>query len=578
MRRSFCLLLGLGLLAAAVGFGWSHFGPPTVPPPEAGATGPGWFADVTDAVGIDFVHVTGPVEKYFMPEMMGSGAAILDFDRDGRMDLYLLQMGGPKSPATNRLYRQRPDGTFEDVSKGSGLDIRGHNTCVAVGDVNNDGWPDVVVGQYGGIRLFLNNGDGTFRDATTQAGLSNPGWASALALFDYNRDGWLDLVVVNYLDYDPSWPCYVGTGRQDYCRPQVFPGAVTRLFRNRGQQRDGESVRFEEVTVGAGLARYPAPGLGVVCADFNGDGWPDICIANDGKPNHLWINQKDGTFQEEAVIRGVAYNGMGQAHAGMGIVYGDVDGDGLMDLFVTHLSSEAHTLWKQGPRGLFRDQTQALGLNRPRWQGTGFGTALADFDQDGALDLAVVNGHVTRASKLAGALGTHWGWYADRNQLFHNDSKGRFKDISEKNRDFCGALNVGRGLAWGDLDGDGSIDLVVTTAGGRARIYRNVVPGRGNWLMIQALLPSPLAPADPRRDRDAYGAEVTVHAGKRRWARLINPADGYLCSNDPRAHFGLGAVDRVDRIEIRWPDGSKETFPGGSVNKVRKLRKGGGRK
>jgi hypothetical protein len=309
----------------------------------------------------------------------------------------------------------------------------------------------------------------------------------------------------------------------------------------------------------------------VVCADFNGDHWPDILIANDSKANRLWINQKDGKFEEEAVQRGIAFNRMGNAEANMGIAVGDVDGDGLFDILVTHLTEETHTLWKQGPVGLFRDQTAESRLAAPRYRGTGFGTVLADFDNDGALDLAVVNGRVSRGPPAAvEGLDPFWRAYAERNQLFANDGKGNFRDLSADNAPFCGTFGVGRGLAVADLDNRGALDLLVTRVADRARLYRNVAPHRGHWLTVRAF--------DPERKRDAYGAEVTVYAGKRVWRRTVNPGYGYLCSNDPRAHFGLGAVKRVDRIEVVWPDGPVrvETFPGGPVDALRTLRRGEG--
>jgi hypothetical protein len=308
----------------------------------------------------------------------------------------------------------------------------------------------------------------------------------------------------------------------------------------------------------------------VVCADFDGDGWPDIFIANDGARNHLWINQRDGTFKEEAILRGIAYNGMGKAEAGMGVAYGDVDGDGLLDLFVTHLTEETHTLWRQGPRGLYQDQTASSGLVNTRWRGTGFGTVLADFDHDGALDLVIVNGRVSaRPSVPDWSLGPFWSWYGDRNQIFRNQGKGRFEDISAHNEPFCGHYNMGRGLARGDIDGDGAVDLLVTSIGGRARLYRNVAPKHGHWLHVRAF--------DPALKRDAHGAEVRVRAGGRDWVSLFHPAESYLCSSEPCAHFGLGDAGQVESIEVLWPDGAREVFPGGSADRRVEVRKGAGR-
>ncbi len=521
-----------------------------------------------------------------MPQIMGAGAALFDFDNDGRLDIYLLQSGGPDSPSRNRLFRQGPDGRFTDVSRGSGLDFAGYCQGVAVGDIDNDGWPDVLVTEYGGLRLFRNNGNGTFTDITQHAGLSSALWGTSASFVDYDRDGRLDLVVVNYVKYDPTVLCYDGQGRRDYCHPRQFPGSVTKLFRNlgppsppaplpqgeRGDRGGQPVVRFEDVTDKAGLGQRPGPGLGVVCADFDGDGWPDIFVANDGQPNHLWINQHNGTFREEAVARGIGFDGMGHAPANMGVGLGDVDGDGLFDIFVTHLTSETHTLWLQKPRGSFRDRTNPSGLVPPGSRGTGFGTVLADFDHDGALDVAVVNGRVARGKPTAeDVLGPHWSQYAERNQLFANDGTGRFRDIAAQNAPFCGAAGVYRGLAVGDIDGDGAPDLLVTTLAGPARLYRNVAPGRGHGLLVRAF--------DPALHRDAYGAEVTVRAGGRRWVRWVNPGSSYLCSNDPRAHFGLGTAEQAESIEVLWPDGTREAFPGGPAGPRREVvvRKGTGR-
>jgi hypothetical protein len=311
----------------------------------------------------------------------------------------------------------------------------------------------------------------------------------------------------------------------------------------------------------------------VICADFDGDGWPDIFIANDGHPNHLWINQHNGTFKEEAVTRGVAFNAMGQAEANMGIGWGDVDGDGLQDVFVTHLGSETNSLWKQGPRGLFRDWTVASGMARPVWRGTGFGTMLADFDHDGALDAVVANGSVAKhAVAPDSVLGPFWGHYGELNQVFANDGKGRFRDLSPYNKGrlgLSGLDNVGRGLAIADLGNTGELWVLVTAIAGPARLYKNVAPKRGHWLVLRLF--------DPALRRDATGAEVTVRAAGRTWVRTAQAAGSYLCSNDPRAHFGLGQVERLDAVEVVWPDGSREQFSGGPVDCHRELRKGSGK-
>jgi hypothetical protein len=518
---------------------------------------------------------------------MGSGAALFDYDNDGRLDIYLIQNASPASRAANKLFHQEPDGRFKDVSAGSGLDVAGFGMGAAVGDINNDGHPDLAFTEYGAVRLFVNQGSGKFSDATQAAGLDNPRWATSAAFFDYDRDGWLDLVVANYLDYDPTVKCTDAKDAPEFCGPHGFPGLVTRLFHNLGVERLAPVVsnsalrtprsafatpRFDDVTISSGLALAPGPALGVLCADFDGDRWPDIFLADDGKPNRLFINQRDGKFKEEAALRGVAFNAMGGTVGNMGIGFGDVDGNGLFDLFVTHLTEEHHALWAQQPRGFFQDRMGAIGLANQSWRGTGFGAVLVDFDHDGALDLALVNGLVKRGKDngpLASGVQSFWAPYAQRSQLFANDGKGNFRDISPANAAFCGQAIVGRGLACGDIDNDGAVDLLVTSTGGPAQLFRNVAPNRGHWLSLRGVDPS-------LGGRDAYGAEITVQAGERRWLRWVNSGFSYLCSNDPRVHIGLGAVTAIDSIQVLWPDGTQERFSGGTVNRFLILSKGSG--
>ncbi len=559
------LCLAIPLLAAVLGCPRSQ---PTVPeePPRR----PPWFEDVTGRCGLNFVHDAGPTGAYFVPQIMGSGCALFDYDGDGRLDIYLINNAGPDSGAINRLYHQEEDGSFRDVTATSGLGVAGHGMGVAIGDVDNDGRPDVLLTEYGRCRLFLNNGDGTFRDVTQEAGLDNPAWGTSAAFFDYDRDGRLDLIIANYVDYDPSVHCSDAGGRPEFCSPDMFHGTVARLFHNRGPG-GGKRIRFEDVTVKSGLARLPSNGLGVLCADFNGDHWPDIFVANDGKANHLWINQKDGTFTEEAATRGVAFTGMSHPAANMGIAWGDVTGDGLPDLFVTHLLTEDHTLWRQGPAGKFQDRTVAAGLTGAHWRGTGFGTALADFDLDGSLDLVLANGAIgrLRQGRAGPAADDFWADYRQRSQFFVNDGHGRFRDASLDNPALCGPAMVARALAVGDVFNCGSVDLLITQVSGPARLLRNVAPRRGSWLEVRAI--------DPRLHRDAYGAEVKVWVGERCWVRWINPGYSYLASCDPRAHFGLGPVERYDRVRVVWPDGLAEEFPGGPANRHLELRRGEGK-
>ncbi|MGE3310227.1 MAG: CRTAC1 family protein [Limisphaerales bacterium] len=567
------LLLGLALAGCDAKHPPKSGSPPslTTPPPAAD-----WLEDITDRLGVDFVHAVGPVGSYYMPESLGSGVAIFDFDSDGRMDLFLLQNAGPDSTARHQLYHQGDDGSFLNVSEGSGLNLPGRGMGVAVGDVNNDGRPDVLITEVDRARLFRNLGGGRFEERPGGAGIINPHWGSSVAFVDYDRDGWLDCVVVNYIDYSESNHCHDPQGRRTYCGPSGFPGVAPRLFRNLGPSaEDGTGfVRFEDTTVRAGLAQLAGPGLGVVCADATGDRWPDLLIANDGQMNWLLVNQRDGTFTEEAARRGVAFNEMGGTQANMGVALGDVDGDNLFDILITHLHTETHALWKQGPRGLFQDRTSQTRVAASRWRGTGFGAVFADLDNDGALDLAIANGAIKRQSIPPPPRGKansdpFWNGFEQRSQILLNDGRGTFTDVSDQHLSFTGTAAVARGLAVGDLDNDGGPDLVVTRIAAPVRVFHNSAP-RGHWLTIHARLPG-------HGDRDAYGATIRIDAGGFIRTAWVNPSHSYLCSHDPRVHFGLGSLTRVDSVNVVWPDGSEEEFGPFDANQILTLRQATGR-
>jgi hypothetical protein len=550
------------------------------------------LSDVTGEWGIDFVHDPGPA-SFFFPEIVGSGVALLDFDQDGRLDIYFLTgTGGPPHPkakpdtprARSRLFQQQAGGRFIDVTERSGLGDPGYGMGVAVGDVNNDGYPDVYAVNFGGDRLYLNRRDGTFADVTSASGLDNAVWGSSACFVDMDRDGLLDLYVANYVDYSNPKPCTLANGREDYCAPSEYPGTSDKLYRNvtnlAERQKGPAAVRFEDISVASGIAGQKGPGLGARPGDFNHDGWPDIYVANDGAGNFMWMNQKNGTFRELALPLGTAYNNVGKATASMGIAEGDVNDDGRMDLAVTNLRAETNNLY-HALGSSYQDMAAAAGVQRASKLHTGFGVALTDLDHDGDLDLVLANGHVFQPVDRPAmrppdppdptALRQFWRCYADSNQLLANDGQGRFEDVSPRTGPFAQELESSRALAVGDLDRDGDVDVVLTNVAGPARVYRNDVKKAGHWLQLRVV--------DPKHGgRDAYGALVTVTAGTRKWMRQVQPASSFQACDDVRLHFGLGATERVDTIEVRWPDGSlaAERFSGESVDIERTLKRGAG--
>ena len=529
-----------------------------------------WFTEITNEVGLDFVHETGAAGDFLLPEIMASGAALFDYDNDGDLDIYLtngnhtLPDGRRAQAPVNRMYRQEADGRFVDVTAQSGLGDGGYGMGVAIGDIDNDGDADVFVTNYGRDRLYRNRGDGTFEDITDAAGITVDDWSSSAVFFDYDRDGFLDLFVARYVTYDPPQGCVDHAGRPDYCGPDSFPPLHDVLLRNNG---DGT---FADVSEVAGMTSAAAAGLGVICEDLNDDGWIDVYVANDGDANHLWMNQHDGTFIDAALLLGTAVNLHGVPEAGMGIVAADFDNDTDLDLFITHVVYETNTLYRnRGGETGFEDISGQSGLGGSSLPYTGFGTAAFDVELDGDHDLLVVGGGVERAEPYPDVkVDPPWDTFAEPNLFYLNDGRGHFELLNDVVASVCAPIEVSRGLAVGDIDRDGDLDLLVTNAQGPARLYRNDTPRLGSWLIVRAM--------DPALNRDAIGARVTVVAGEQVYVRTISRGFSYLSASDPRAHFGLGEASAVDTIEVWWPDGQRERFSGTPANRVIELVRGTG--
>ena len=525
-----------------------------------------FFTEVTAALGFTQAETPWQAGTYALPEVIGSGVALFDYDNDGVLDVLHIRFppaGEEDIPAPNRLFRQQRDGTFVDVTETTGIGHEGYGQGVAIGDVDNDGDKDVYVTNYGDTDVFYrNNGDGTF--ALQEAGLSNDAWGTSATFGDYDRDGYLDLYVANYVQFDPEAVCRGKHGAPDYCNPQVFEPAADRLFRNNG---DGT---FTDVSEQTGIAAMPGRGLGVVCLDLTGDGWPDFYVANDGEANQLWVNQRDSTFTEEAILHGLAFNAYGQPEGSMGIAVGDVNGDTRPDLFLTHLSGETNTFYTTSTFSVFVDMTEMAGFAGRDLPFTGFGCGFVDFDNDADLDIALVNGRVKRGPVLESAnTGEFWDFYAEPNLLFQNSQttpiggektpkqKPSFTDVSSRAPDFTRRIEVSRGMAFGDIDRDGDIDMVVSGLDNRLRFFRNdAPPPQHHYFSVQAIT----------QNRDALGAHVTLRTSSRVLTGYVLSGTSYLSSSEPSVHFGLGEIDAIQTIEVHWQDGSRERFPGASIN------------
>lgn len=508
-----------------------------------------------------------PDGRFSIFEITAGGLAVFDADQDGDLDLYQVRHPPPDRPeqaAPNRLFLNRGDGTFELPSRATGLEDAGYGSSVAVGDFDGDGRVDVFVGNAGRDALYRNRGDGTFEDVTAAAGVGGEGWSTGAAFFDSDNDGDLDLWVTRYLVNDPTRICRpVASGPRDYCGPHRYRSLPDRLWRNRG---DGA---FEDASQSAGIA-VPRASLGLVCLDFTGDGWLDVYVANDQQPNQLWVNTRDGRFRDEAAERGVALNGMGATEASMGAAAADVNGDDFAEIFLTHLVNETSTLYQSTAAGRWEDRSASSGIGGPTLRHTGWGCGFTDLDLDGELDICLVNGRIARAPPLPGAerLGPFWSSYAEPGQVFLGRGDGRFVHASSQAGNFGSMPRLDRSLAFGDLDRDGDVDLVASDLANRLRIFRNDAPApNAHWLRVRAL----------DHGREALGAIVAVKAGARRQTRPLLRAYGYAASNEAVAQFGLGAIDAIDEIEVVWPGGKRERFPGSPVDREITIERGSSR-
>jgi hypothetical protein len=504
--------------------------------------------------GIDFAHRNSPTEQKYLIETMGGGVALLDFNNDGRLDVFLVNSGKLEDPVKlavnfsrhepefwNRLYRQNTDGSFTDVTAAAGLADAGNNygMGVAVGDYDNNGFADLYVTNYGRNTLYRNSGDGTFTDVTAEAGVAAGGWSASAGFFDYDNDGQLDLFVTRYLDWEIGRNILCGTPFHSYCHPDKFDGVTSVLFHNEG------GGRFRDVSVPSGVASAKGKALGVAFNDFDGDGFPDIFVANDSMEQFLFHNQGDGTFKEQALQTGVAFSDDGKSYAGMGVAFADYDNDGRPDLVVTNLALEKYALYRNEGKGQFVYSSLTTGLAALTASNSGWGVGLYDFDNDGWKDLFVAQSHVLdNVEKIRSGLR-----YLEPPVLLRNVA-GKFEKAVSADLPSV----AGRGAAFGDLNNDGYVDAVVSVLGGRPLVFRNR-GGQNHWLTLRLV--------GARRNRAGTGA--TVKVGKQ-WV-YVTASGSYLSASDERVHFGLGS-DKETTVEIVWPGGKRQILEKVAANQI----------
>ena len=568
---------------------------------------PDWFVDRAQEAGIDFVHFNGMSGEFYFPEIMAPGVGLLDYDNDDDLDIYLVQgtvlgpakTAGDVASGLSRKLQSRPnrprgrllrndlevraDGTrtlrFTDVTERSGITAFGFGIGVATGDVDNDGCVDLYLTNFGPNQMFRNGCDGTFTDVSKRSGTDDPRFSVSASFVDYDRDGWLDLYVGNYLDYsiETNQKCFLVSGERDYCPPTAYRAQPDRLYHN---DRDGT---FSDVTGKALVGGEFGPALGVTAADFNGDGWPDIYVANDNHDNLLWINQRDGTFRNTALAAGAALTADGKAEASMGVDAGDFDDDGDEDLFMTELTGEGANLYVNDGKGVFEDRSAVSGLGPRSLAYTGFGTAWVDFDNDGRLDILTVNGTISASEALRRANDPFP--FHQRKQLFRNVGNGQFEDVTDRAGASFLLSDVGRGAAFGDIDNDGSVDVLIGNDGGPTRLLMNNIGRHKHWLGLRL--------RGERVSRDMQGARVAVFRssnqardasgtiegranGSALWRRARTDGS-YASANDPRVLVGLGESTDAPRVRVVWPSGRVEEWSSVPVDRYTTLREGSGR-
>jgi hypothetical protein len=513
---------------------------------------PAWFVDVAAAAGVSFRHVNGASADRHLHEIMSGGGLFFDYDNDGWLDIFLVDGGSLTNPAVaaqarHRLFRNRGNGTFEDRSASAGITHRSYGMGACSADYDNDGFLDLYVTAMGGNALYRNVGGKSFADVTKTAGVGASAFSSSCAFGDLDRDGDVDLFVVNYVDARLDNNIFCGDAPKRmrvYCHPLNFKPLANALFRN-----DGNGT-FTDVSLSAGIGSHRGNGLGVVMGDYDDDGWLDVFVANDSTPNFLFHNDGKGRLSDRALLSGVAMANDGRARAGMGTDFGDVDGDGDLDLFVTNHELETHTLYRNlGKGGLFTEATAEAGLSTPTLPFVGFGTALVDHDNDGDLDIGIVNGHVVNVPTLVRPGAT----LEQRKLLFVNDGRGRMREISRQAGPGFSNERVGRTLVAGDVDNDGDLDFLVTNNGGDAELLRNELSAAGKNAMSVRLI-------GVASNRSAVGARVRALSGERVFVREVKAGSSYLGQNDLRQHIGLGAIASPVTLEIRWPNGTLETI------------------